>query len=51
METLYKRKECATLKNVIIDHENNIVKGINDIGSTVVMTITQFEELYEEVSL
>ena len=51
MTKLFQRKEKAILSNVTIDEGQNIVKGINDMGSPVVMTVKQFEELYEEVNL
>ena len=47
MTKLYQRKEKSTLSNVTIDEGQNIVKGTNDIGSPVVMTVKQFEELYD----
>ena len=47
-DKIYKRKVPYTLTNVTIDRDNNIVKGINDIGSPVIMTLKQFEDLYEE---
>ena len=48
MSKIYKRKVPSTLTNVTIDRDNNIVKRTNDIGSPVVMTLKQFEDLYEE---
>lgn len=47
MNKVYTRKLKTTLRNVVIDEENNIVKGINDIGSVVIMTVKQFQDLYE----
>ena len=47
-DKIYKRKVRCTLSKVTIDKEKNIVKGINDIGSPVIMTVKQFEDLYEE---
>ena len=38
----------ATLKNVDIDEERGVVTGVNDFGAKVVMTIKQFNEMYEE---
>lgn len=46
-EVIYKRKVRCTLSKVTIDKEKNIVKGTNDIGSPVIMTVKQFEDLYE----
>ena len=38
----------ATLANITIDKERGVVKGVNDFGGNVVMTIKQFESMYKE---
>ena len=45
--TTYQR--TATLTNVTINFDSGIVTGINDFGAKVVMTLKQFESMYEEV--
>ncbi len=45
MKTYYK---IQTLTNITINEEFGTVSGYNELGSKVVMTKKQFEELYTE---
>ena len=49
MDKTYQRKCKPTLSKVVVDYDNNIVKGHNDIDSIIIMTVKQFEDMYEEI--